>query len=74
MTAITIEIINSSALRLLQELETLNIIRFVEPVSVQGEEKPKKKLSDKYRSVLSETEGKSLDKHVSKMRKEWNNS
>lgn len=40
------------------------------------EEKPlpvvKKKLSDKYRGILSKEQGQSLNEHIGEMRNEWN--
>ena len=40
------------------------------------EEKPlsvvKKKLSDKYRGILSKEQGQSLNEHITEMRNEWN--
>ena len=40
------------------------------------EEKPlpviKKRLSDKYRGILSKEQGQSLNEHIKEMRNEWN--
>ena len=40
------------------------------------EEKPlpvvKKRLSDKYRGILSKEQGQSLNEHIKEMRSEWN--
>ena len=33
--------------------------------------KPNKKLSDKYRGILSKKQGESLNEHIKQMREEW---
>ncbi len=33
--------------------------------------KSKKRLSDKYRGILSKQQGESLNKHIKQMREEW---
>ena len=35
--------------------------------------KLKKRLSDKYRGILSEKQGKNLNEHIKQMREEWDN-
>ncbi len=68
MNTITVELINSKAMQLLQDLEALHIIRLHET-----EVTPKIKLSDKYRGILSKEDGIDLNKHIDQMRSEWNN-
>ena len=64
-----IQITNQKALKLLYELEELHIIKVLKKNLVQENVK----LSDKYRGFISKEEGKDLDKHINKMRAEWNN-
>ena len=33
--------------------------------------KPKKRLSDKYRGILSKEQGENLNEHIKQMRDEW---
>jgi hypothetical protein len=33
--------------------------------------KPKKRLSDKYRGILSKKQGENLNEHIKQMREEW---
>ena len=33
--------------------------------------KPKKKLSDKYRGILSKKQGENLNEHIKQMREDW---
>ena len=35
--------------------------------------KPKKRLSDKYRGILSKKQGENLNEHIKQMREEWDN-
>lgn len=34
--------------------------------------KPKNRLSDKYRGILSKKQGEELNEHIKEMREEWN--
>ena len=69
MNTIKIDLLNNSAMQLLRDLEALHIIRLHEP-----EKTGKIRLSEKYRGILSKEDGTDLDKHISQMRSEWNNS
>jgi hypothetical protein len=62
-----IQVTNQKALRLLHELEELDLIK------VLKEELPaaKTKLSDKYKGIISKEQGQSLNEHIKQMRSEW---
>lgn len=64
-----IEITNQKAKRLIQDLVDLDLIKVIP----QENDNRKTKLSDKYRGILTEEEGKSLQSHIKEMRSEWNN-
>ena len=63
-----IQITNHKAIKLLHELEELNLIKVLKdniaPV--------KTKLSDKYKGTLSKEQGQDLNEHIKEMRSEWN--
>ncbi len=67
---ILIKVTNHKALRLLHELEELQLIKVVE----ENIPKKGKKLSDKYRGILNKEQGKDLKKHIQQMRNEWSNT
>ncbi len=63
-----IQITNQKAIRLLHELEELNLIKVVkENITMM-----KTKLSDKYKGIISKEEGQKLNEHINQMRREWN--
>ena len=62
-----IELTNQKAIKLLRDLEDLNIIKVLKENITE-----KKKLSDKYFGSISEEQGKKLDKHIEDSRNEWN--
>jgi hypothetical protein len=68
MRSITIDILNHKAIKLLKELERLQIIRLRE------EEKPKSKSStywQKYKGSLAKQPLNILDKQLAELRGEW---
>jgi hypothetical protein len=68
METVLIQITNSKAYKLLEDLEDLQIIK------VLGKESPqKKKLSEKYAGKLPTEVAESLQQFVSQSREEWNN-
>ncbi len=69
METLHIEIINHKAIRLLEELEELNLIKVL-----KDNINPKPKLSDKYKGVFSKEDAQSFNEHTKNMRKEWNNT
>lgn len=64
-----IQITNQKAIRLLHELEELNLIKVIEENIAPA----KQRLSDKYRGMISKEEGQNLNEHIKQMRSEWNN-
>lgn len=67
MDTMLIQVTNQKAVRLLQELEELHLIKVIkENISAD-----KPKLSDKYRGILSKEEGGKLNEHIKQMRSEW---
>lgn len=64
---ILIEVTNQKALNLLHELEKLNLIKMLST----NKNENKTKISKKYRGLLSKEQGKELDEHILKIRKEW---
>lgn len=69
MNTITLELMNTGVLQLLEDLEALHLIKIQRPV-----QEAKGKLSDKYRGTLTPEEGEDLNNHIQQMRSEWNNS
>jgi hypothetical protein len=70
METIMVELTNSKALGILQELEDLHLIKLLRKNTIPA----KQKLSDKYRGILSKKDGKRLSDHIDNMRNEWNNT
>ena len=66
---ILIQLTNQKALRLLHELEELNLIKVLKENIAAA----KPKLSDKYKGIISKEEGQKLNEHIKQMRSEWNN-
>lgn len=67
METVTVELKNKKALKLLKELEELNIIRLHKP----EEEKNVKDKASKYRGFLSKDAADALLKHTEESRNEW---
>jgi hypothetical protein len=68
METLVVELTHKNALRLLRDLEEMNIIRLHD-----NTESGSKKLSEKYKGVLSREEGHDLSKHIGESRSEWKN-
>jgi hypothetical protein len=67
MTQLTIEISDSKALKLIEDLESLKLIRVL-----KGKTKTnKKKLSERLAGSITEAQAKEWDKELNKMRGEW---
>ena len=66
METVLIQINNSKAYRLLEDLEALDILKVLEK-----NEAPIKKLSEIYREKLSSKVAEELQVYVSKSRNEW---
>lgn len=67
METVLIQINNSKAYRLLEDLEDLNILKVLKK-SIQ----PQQKLSEKYAGKLPTNIAEELQNYVSQGRKEWN--
>ena len=68
METLTIQIIDSKALKLLQDLENLDILKIL-----IREVKTHQKLSDKYGGKLPSEIADELQQHLTQSRSEWNN-
>jgi hypothetical protein len=68
MQTLTIDILNQKALKLLKDLENLQLIRVRRKASSTTS---KTKLSDKYKGIISKEQGLNLDEHIKEMRNEW---
>ena len=68
METVLVQINNSKAYKLLEEMEDLNIIKVLKK-SIQSQQK----LSEKYSGKLPSTVADDLQKYVSQSRDEWNN-
>ncbi len=66
METIVIQITNSKALKLLQELEELNLIKLLKTNTVSSQ-----KLSEKYAGKLSSATVDKLQQHINQSRNEW---
>lgn len=64
---IIIKITNKKAIKLLHDMEDLDLIKLIK--SDAKDALPK--LSEKYKNVFTKDDSKSFDKHVESMRKEW---
>ncbi len=62
-----IEVTNQKAFGLLHELEELHLIKVLKGKMLP----PKKKLSEKYKGILSKEKGGKLNEHIKQMRSEW---
>ena len=68
MDTVLIQLTHQKALRLLQELEDLNIIKLLKSNVTE-----KKKLSEKYAGKLPLEIANELEAYVNQSREEWNN-
>jgi hypothetical protein len=66
METVLVQINNSKAYKLLEDLENLHIIKVLKK-SID----PKQKLSEKYRGSISKESADKLRAHVEKSREEW---
>ena len=70
METITIQLTNQKTAGLLHEMEELNLIKIVHTNTT---ELTPKKLSEKYKGIISKEQGENLNHHINQMRKEWSN-
>ena len=69
METVLIQINNSKAYKLLEDLEDLQILKVLNKSIV-----PQQKLSEKYKGVFSKEDAKSFNNHTQTMRKERDNT
>lgn len=69
MDTMLIQLTHQKAAALLRELEELHLIKVLKENIATGT----KKLSDKYKGIISREEAMNLDEHIRQMRGEWNN-
>jgi hypothetical protein len=67
MQTLTITVIDTKALKLLEDLEALNLIRVIK----REEDQPRQKLSEKYLGTLPSQVADSLQEYITQSRKEW---
>lgn len=67
METVLIQINNSKAYKLLEDLEDLQILK------VLKKEELKQKISEKYKGVFTKQDALNFNKHTDTMRKEWGN-
>jgi hypothetical protein len=68
METVLVQINNSKAYRLLEDLEALHILKVLKKSIL-----PQQKLSEKYKGVFSKEDAKNFNEHTQTMRKEWDN-
>jgi hypothetical protein len=67
---ILIKLTNNKAIKLLRDMEELDLIGVLD----ENIETKKVKLSDKYKNVFTKEDAKDFIKHTESMRKEWENT
>ena len=65
-----IKLTNNKAIKLLRDMEELDLIGVLD----ENIETKKVKLSDKYKNVFTKEDAKDFIKHTESMRKEWENT
>lgn len=73
MQTITIDILDNKVIRLLQDLEFLNLIRLPNDNTSTATDAIKKPKPSDYRGSISKETADKLHAHIVKSRKEWNN-
>ena len=68
MDTMLIQLTHQKAAGLLRELEELHLIKVLKE-NISGT----KKLSEKYKGIISKEEAAKLDEHIRQMRNEWDN-
>lgn len=69
METVLVQIKNSKAYKLLEDLEDLQILKVLKKTIL-----PQQKLSEKYKGVFSKEDAENFNEHTQTMRKEWDNS
>ena len=70
METLTIQLTNQKAAGLLHEMEELNLIKVIRIITTA---KIPKKLSEKYKGIITKEQGENLSQHINQMKNEWNN-
>jgi hypothetical protein len=73
MQTVTIDILNSNAFRLLQDLELLQLIRMRKDKTLPVTDTVKKMKPSDYRGCISKETADKLKAHIEQSRNEWNN-
>jgi hypothetical protein len=68
MQTVTIEINNTHAARLIDELAAMNLIRVIKKMPAKEN---KKKLSERLAGSITSKQGKQMHKELAQMRNEW---
>ena len=68
MQTVTIEINNSHAARLLDELEAMRLIKVIKKMPQKGK---KRKLSEKLAGSIDPKQARQMQKELTQMRNEW---
>lgn len=68
MDTVLIELTNQKAMGLLHELEELHLIKVLK----ENADMDKRKMSEKYKGIITKSQGENLDNHINQMRTEWN--
>lgn len=63
-----IQVTNQKAIKLIHELEELDLIVVLE----ENFDQEQTELSEKYKGILTKAQGQDLNEHIKQMRSEWN--
>lgn len=69
MQTVLIQIENSKAFHILQDLEEFKVLKIID----ENFNNKKVKFSDKYKGVFSKDDAKKFDEHIQVARNEWKN-
>lgn len=73
MQTVTIDILDNKVVRILQDLELLQLIRMRKEKTLPVEDTAKKSKPSDYRGSISAETADKLNAHIEQSRKEWNN-
>ena len=71
MQTITIDILNNNAIKLLQDLELLQLIRMRKEITAPATDTTKKLKPSDYRGSISKETAEKLNAHIDQSRSEW---
>jgi hypothetical protein len=74
MQTITIDILNNNAIKLLKDLELLQLIRMRKEITAPSTDATKKLKPSDYRGSISKETADKLNAHIDQSRSEWNNN